>query len=371
MFLRFMIAAALVSATAMAWSQDSKPTSKPAAPAGATADAVHVHIETTYGNMVAELYVDHAPVTVANFLDYADRGHYNRVIFHRVIKNFMSQTGGMDRNFSPKPTQRPIQNEADNGLQNVKYTLAMARTGQPNSATSQFFINAKHNTFLNHRNKTQRGWGYCVFGKIVAGTAVADAINNAPVEFDRRADGRQPAKPKTTIEITRVTKIESGKLEATMASCKVNKEAVDKANADGAESKPKTPAEQFAEAMTFLKGKDVDTSKGAKTPSGLWFVHTKEGTGTKPVASNKVRVHYTGWLTGGKKFDSSRDRGAPSEFGLTQVIKGWTEGLQLMAPGGITYLVIPSEMAYGAAGRPSIPPNSTLIFEVELIASVN
>jgi cyclophilin family peptidyl-prolyl cis-trans isomerase len=135
-----------------------------------------VALETSKGRIVLELYPDKAPKTVANFLQYVKSGHYNGVIFHRVIDGFMIQGGGFTPDMTQKPTKPPIQNEADNGLRNDRGTIAMARTADPNSASAQFFINTVNNDSLNHRSKTPQGWGYTVFGKVVEGMDVVDAI---------------------------------------------------------------------------------------------------------------------------------------------------------------------------------------------------
>ena len=132
--------------------------------------------KTNYGDITIELDFDKAPVSSANFLEYAKSGFYDNTIFHRVIDNFMIQGGGFESGLLQKPNSKPIVNEADNGLTNAVGTLAMARTSDPHSATSQFFINASNNTFLNHKNKTSQGWGYAVFGKVSAGMEVVNKI---------------------------------------------------------------------------------------------------------------------------------------------------------------------------------------------------
>ena len=136
-----------------------------------------VVLETSKGKIVLELYADKAPVTVKNFLAYVDAKFYDGTIFHRVIPNFMIQGGGFTADMNQKPTNDPIQNEADNGLKNQRGTIAMARTNVPHSATSQFFINSVNNDFLNFKSKSARGWGYAVFGKVVEGLEVVDAIS--------------------------------------------------------------------------------------------------------------------------------------------------------------------------------------------------
>lgn len=138
-----------------------------------------VQLSTSMGNIVLELDADKAPGTVENFLAYVKSGHYEGTIFHRVIEDFMIQGGGLDADMSPKTTRDPIQNEADNGLKNLEGTIAMARTLEPNSASAQFFINTTDNSFLDHRDKTDDGWGYCVFGKVIDGMNVVKKIEQS------------------------------------------------------------------------------------------------------------------------------------------------------------------------------------------------
>jgi len=135
-----------------------------------------VKLTTNFGDITLELNAEKAPITVANFLQYVESGFYTDVIFHRVIDGFMIQGGGFDTSMKQKKTVAEIQNEADNGLTNDKYTVAMARTSVPHSASSQFFINVGDNDFLNHTAPTSSGWGYCVFGKVVEGMDVVDKI---------------------------------------------------------------------------------------------------------------------------------------------------------------------------------------------------
>jgi cyclophilin family peptidyl-prolyl cis-trans isomerase len=136
-----------------------------------------VILDTSQGKIVLELFPQKAPVTVENFLSYIDEGIYDGTIFHRVIPNFMIQGGGFTANMKPKNTKPPIKNEADNRLQNNRGTIAMARTQNPHSATSQFFINSINNDFLNYKRKDSQGWGYAVFGRVVEGMIVVDAIS--------------------------------------------------------------------------------------------------------------------------------------------------------------------------------------------------
>ncbi|MDH3342447.1 MAG: peptidylprolyl isomerase [Gammaproteobacteria bacterium] len=139
---------------------------------------VNVAMETSMGEVMLEIYPDRAPETVKNFLYYTNTGAYDGTIFHRVIKDFMNQGGGFTVDYEQTETQRPISNEAFNGLSNLRGTIAMARTSAPHSATTQFFINTADNTFLDHTGKNLRGWGYAVFGKVVNGMDVMENIAN-------------------------------------------------------------------------------------------------------------------------------------------------------------------------------------------------
>lgn len=142
-----------------------------------SAENPKVVLETSKGMIVLELYPDKAPETVKNFLDYVDAKYYDGTIFHRVIPKFMVQGGGFTADMKRKTPRAPIKNEADQGLKNNRGTISMARTGDPHSATAQFFINTINNDFLNHRSKTQQGWGYAAFGQVVEGMDTVDAIS--------------------------------------------------------------------------------------------------------------------------------------------------------------------------------------------------
>lgn len=144
--------------------------------AQAKKEPVLIELHTSKGVITVELDTEKAPNTAANFKQYVEEGFYDGTIFHRVIPGFMIQGGGMTADMKEKDTHAPIKNEADNGLLNKKYTVAMARTNDPHSATAQFFINAKDNDFLNFKSPSTSGWGYCVFGKVVKGMDVVDAI---------------------------------------------------------------------------------------------------------------------------------------------------------------------------------------------------
>lgn len=137
---------------------------------------MQVKMQTIYGSITIQLHSDKAPKTVENFVNYVNSGFYNGTLFHRVINGFMIQGGGMETGMREKMTNTPIENEATNGLSNTAGTVAMARTSDPHSATAQFFINVADNTFLNHTEKTERGWGYCVFGEVIEGMESVNKI---------------------------------------------------------------------------------------------------------------------------------------------------------------------------------------------------
>ena len=159
-----------------------------------------VNLHTNHGVIAIELENEKAPATVANFLEYVKSGHYANTIFHRVIDGFMIQGGGFSPGMQQKSVLAPIQNEATNGLVNDKYTLAMARTNDPHSATAQFFINVSNNDFLNHTSPSANGWGYCVFGKVVAGQDVVNKLGKVKTG----SSGSHKDVPKEDVVIERV-----------------------------------------------------------------------------------------------------------------------------------------------------------------------
>lgn len=165
----------------------------------AAPDYPQVSIMTSKGEIVVELKPDKAPVTVKNFLDYVNAGFYDNTIFHRVIKGFMIQGGGLTADLNKKKTRDPIQNESENRLSNRKYSIAMARTNEPHSATAQFFINTVSNDKLDFKNKSAAGWGYCVFGRVIKGTEVVDAIESVATS----SNGMMGDVPVETITITK------------------------------------------------------------------------------------------------------------------------------------------------------------------------
>ena len=162
-----------------------------------------VILHTNHGDITIELDAENAPATVANFLQYVKDGHFDNTLFHRVIPGFMIQGGGFTPGMSQKPTRASVANEAGNGLKNARYTLAMARTSDPHSATAQFFINVADNAFLDYKGPSPQGWGYCVFGKVIGGTDVVDRIAGVATG----TSGFHQDVPKQDVVITRAEEV--------------------------------------------------------------------------------------------------------------------------------------------------------------------
>jgi peptidyl-prolyl cis-trans isomerase B (cyclophilin B) len=162
-----------------------------------------VILHTNHGDVTLALDDENAPATVANFLQYVRDGHYDNTVFHRVIDDFMIQGGGFAPGMKQKPTRAPVANEAVNGLKNDRYTVAMARTSDPHSATAQFFINVADNEFLNYKAPSAQGWGYCVFGRVINGTDVVDRIKDVPTG----SSGAHQNVPREDVIITRAEEV--------------------------------------------------------------------------------------------------------------------------------------------------------------------
>ncbi len=377
--MRFMTLAALLVLAPLSLAQEPKTEAPKPQPAAATQPAQpqpaatpnpRVKLETTLGDIVLELNAEKAPISVRNFLQYVSSGFYNGTIFHRVIPGFMIQGGGFTAEVVEKKEglRPPIKNEWKNGLKNERGTIAMARTPVADSAAAQFFINVADNVVGGaHDLDTPRPQGgnaaYAVFGKVVEGMDVVDKIRDTKLVQNAKQPSPEGAvTPETPVVIKSATL--AGPYDTKVLDARV--EALEQ-EAKEAEAKAKEAQVKLVEDLV----KQVEQEAGKKvekTASGLMYVILKEGQGESPKPEDMVQVHYTGTFLDGKKFDSSVDRGQPAKFRLNQVIKGWTEGVGMMKVGEKRKLIIPPDLAYGAAGRPSIPPNSTLVFEVELLA---
>lgn len=211
------------------------------------AEAPKVVIETNYGEILLELYPDKAPQTVANFLQYVDGGFYQNTIFHRVIRTFMIQGGGFDLDYQQKPTRAPVRNEANNGLSNLRGTIAMARTNQPHSATSQFFINTVDNPPLDFKQEPFHDWGYCVFGKVVRGMEIVDEIAKTPTGPAGPFRSDVPQTPVIIEKISRYKNPETKPAAAAKTEAKATPKTETKPKTKTApktETAPETPAAQ-------------------------------------------------------------------------------------------------------------------------------
>jgi FKBP-type peptidyl-prolyl cis-trans isomerase len=320
--------------------------------------------EKPVGDIVIELDGEKAPISTLNFLKYTEDKFYDGTIFHRVVKTFMIQGGGHTPELDEKTSGLlpGIKNEWKNGLKNVRGTVAMARkSGQPDSATAQFFINVVDNARLDQAQND--GAAYAVFGKVVEGMDVVDKIRDTPLQTHPKYQGGEVV-PKETVLI-----------KSARVMGDYDKAAMEKkiAEADAAAKEAEAKAKEAQAKLiddTIKKAEDESKSKITKTASGLMYVDLKVGEGEQPKPTDKVDVHYTGWLPDGTKFDSSVDRGQPFPVSMSGgVIKGWLEGLATMKVGGKRRLIIPPDLAYGVRGSPpKIPANATLVFDVEMLA---
>ncbi len=327
----------------------------------------HVVLVTNMGEITLELDAENAPITVNNFVQYALDDYYDGTVFHRVMDGFMIQGGGFLPNLDKKEEGiRPgIKNEWKNGLKNKNYTIAMARLGrQPDSATAQFFINVADNAFLDQPND---GAGYAVFGKVVEGKEVVDKIKaTETIEHAKYPGGKVVPAEAVIIEDVRLPEgYNNADLAAKVAKMeeKAKAKPTEKSASTAKLAASSVTVEEFIAAAEKEKGK-----KFTKTDSGLYIMMVNEGEGEMPAPTDTVEVHYRGMFLDGREFDSSYSRGKPTQFGLNRVIKGWTEGVGMMKPGGLAVLVIPPDLAYGSRGAGgAIPPNSTLAFQIELL----
>lgn len=308
------------------------------------ADGMYAKFETAKGDIYCALEFKKTPMTVANFVGLAEGTikntakaegvpYYDSLKFHRVIPNFMIQ-GGCPLGTGTGDPGYKFPDEIDETLKHTgPGILSMANAG-PGTNGSQFFITHVKTEWLDGK--------HTVFGHVIQGQSVVDSIKGNDV-------------------LKHLVILRKGKEAEAFDAAKVFE--FEKANA-GAKAEAKAKAEK--EKMDKVLNETYGSAK--TTASGLRYIIEREGEGVAPTATSQVTVHYAGYLLNGNKFDSSYDRGQPATFGLNQVIPGWTEGLQLIKPGGKAKLIIPANLGYGANGYPPvIPPNSWLVFDVELI----
>ena len=335
----------------------AKPMSKTAVkPAAKSQDGLFVEFETAKGKIVVQLEYQKAPITVANFVALVEGNHpnvsdeklkgkpfFNGLKFHRVIKDFMIQGGDPAGNGSGGPGY----SFKDEIVPEFKFDkagiLAMANSG-PATNGSQFFITHKETPWLTGKHTI---FGYVTVGQDVVNAIAQDDVMNK-VTIVRKGAAAKAFNAVKTFSDYFANKAEDDK-----------KMAEEQAKQAEKEEKDRIKANEIA-----LK----EFENGITTNSGIKYIILNEGTGSIPTPTSNVKVHYTGYLTNGKIFDSSVQKGTPAEFGLNQVIKGWTEALQLMKEGAKFKFYIPYNLAYGDKGYPGvIPPKSNLIFEIELI----
>ena len=338
-----------------------------------TDDGLHprVKMETTLGDIILELDAEKAPITVYNFIRYAEEGFYEGTVFHRVIATFMIQGGGFTVEMDQKKEglHPPIKNEWKNGLKNARGTIAMARTNQADSATAQFFINVVDNVRLDQPSPRGGNAAYCVFGKVVAGLDVVDTIRNAKLHKHPKYPAREPCTPVEPVVIKSVKL--TGKYDrekgAELVKVWETKLATAEKAAKEAAEKARTAREQVA--LESVRKFETETGqKAERTDSGIFYIVLKEGDGPSPEPTDTVEVHYTGWLLNGTKFDSSVDGGQPLVSPLNRLIRGWIEGVGMMKVGGKRKLIIPPELGYRGQRKGKIPPNSYLVFDIELLS---
>lgn len=331
-------------------------------------DGIFAEINTSKGTIIVALEYKKTPITVANFISLAEgnnpqvkeglkgKPYFDGLKFHRVIPNFMIQGGCPDGTGAGDPGYK-FTDEFTELLHEGPGVLSMANSG-PGTNGSQFFITHKETAWLDGK--------HTVFGKVVAGQEIVnqivqnDVINSIVIQ--RHGKEAKKFKAAQLFKAYFDKKEENDKIQAT------KNEAAVKAIVELAAKKKEKLAAIAAEKMKEAKEKITKEFENATvTPSGLKYMILQEGTGSVPVATSNVKVHYTGMFLDGKVFDSSVERGETIDFGLNQVIKGWTEGVQLMKEGAKYKFYIPSNLAYGERGAGGvIPPNTDLIFEIEL-----
>jgi len=330
-------------------------------------DGIYAVLDTSMGTIVCKLHYDKVPVTVANFVGLATgemewrdpktgemvkRPFYDGLKFHRIIKDFMIQGGCPLGNGRGDPGYK-FTDEFDPSLRHDgPGVLSMANSG-PNTNGSQFFITHKATPWLDDKHS--------VFGKVVLGQDVVNAMAEVPM----KGPGSPPSIPVEDIVLEKVSIVRTGKAaeafdwQAAWAKRDEVRQKMEEAKM----------AKEKEGARTVCQTLGVDIDNAVRTDSGLMYVVRQDGTGEQPNKGDRISAHYTGYLTTGEKFDSSVDRGQPfqTEIGVGRVIPGWDEAFLGMKKGEKRVLIIPPDLGYGPRGTGPIPPNATLIFDVELL----
>jgi cyclophilin family peptidyl-prolyl cis-trans isomerase len=327
-----------------------------------------VKLMTNRGDIVLELDAEKAPASTLNFVQYVQDRFYDGTIFHRVVKDFMIQGGGLLPTMEEKKTglREPIPLESHNGLSNMRGSVAMARKAHPHTATAQFFINTIDNRDKLDYKPTHGLDGYAVFGKVVEGMDVVDKIQNTELamhpQFRTREGAVTPTDPVVIEGVLILAPLDIAKATALASTAAASrKKAEEEAQRKAGEAIPDRIKKIEAQVQAPM----------INTGTGLLYVDLRIGQGATPQPSDDIEVIYRGTFADGAEFDSSSKNpmsAGTSTFNMRKLNRGWQEGLLTMREGGKRILVVPSELGYGKEGMPGIiPPDSTLFYEVELL----
>ncbi len=334
-------------------------------PAGSWADSplpgLHprVAIETTLGSFVLELDAERAPIAVGNFVQYVEDGHYDGLIFHRVVKGRLIQGGALSARMEARSEGRrdPVENEWQNGLLHERGTVAMySEFGRPNSVVDEFFINISDNPRL---NDPAEGVVYPVFGRVVEGMETVERIGSVSLgAHPKYAAGRSAVVPVEPVVIKRakmLTPLDRATVEA-------RRREAEGAAADAARRAESHLAERIAE---------IEKRAGAamtREPSGILFADLRPGQGAQPDLDDRIECHFRGMLVDGTIINDTFRDGEPTTKRVSELIRGLREMFTSMNEGGLRAVIVPPELAFGAQGIPGrIPPHSTMVFEIELL----
>ncbi len=349
LLLRTLFSLALTASAAFA--AESQPASSSPTSSATGGDLMaRVKIETNKGDMVVELNGEKAPISTLNFLTYVDEKFYDGLTFHRIRPDFMIQGGGYTKDLSKKEaTHPPISNEWRNGLKNERGTLAMARTSDPNSATSEFFINTVDNKFL---DEPRDGAAYAVFGKVIEGMDTVDAIKNVPTHPEPKTGGEAaPNEPVIIKTMTIIKDVDRAKLKEQFGA---------------AERQAKEAQEKALAAATEQLTKEAD-GKVETGKDGLKLFVIKPGTGDSAANAETVKLNLALSLPNGEKLFDSKDAGGAQTMTVRGKMPGMMEAIKMMKAGETAKALVPPALAYGEQGAGAVPPNSYVVLTIELL----